>query len=116
MSKRDMPHPIYAAAGAGDLAYQKLRQLPELTERVLRGASQGAHQLRQRAADVGRIDLPRVRESAQRHTDAVVARATAGYRNLVERGERVVAERTSADPPTAESPAEIPVASADPDQ
>jgi heparin binding hemagglutinin HbhA len=95
-NSNDIPAPIYAAAGAGELAYEKLRQLPELAARTARSASE----LRQRLATENRdfkAEWTRVRDSAQRGTAVVVAkaataqeRAVAGYRNLVARGERVV--------------------------
>ena len=98
MTKPDLPKPIYAAAGAGELAYQQLRKLPEVAKRTVRNAGQ----LRQRFA-AGEGDLnQRLRESAARGRTAVLQtataaqqRAAAGYRNLIARGERVVAERAN---------------------
>ena len=111
MSKTDIPSPLYAAAGAGELAYEKLRKLPEL-------ASRTAEELRQRLATRDRnlnAELARVRESAQRGTAVVVARAATaqeravtGYRNLVARGEKVVGSRIGATTGRAE-PAKIEV-------
>lgn len=97
MTRTEFPAPLYAAAGAGEIAYQKLRRLPEVAARTAGG-------LRQRLTvpdgDVSLVDLRRVRESAQRATATLAARAstyqdraTAGYRRLVARGERVVADR-----------------------
>lgn len=97
MNRTDLPGPIYAAAGAGEIAYEKLRKLPAAAARTADG-------LRQRltAPDRDRnvVDLARVRESAQRGTAQLVAqaasvqdRAAAGYRRLVARGERVMADR-----------------------
>lgn len=97
MTRTEFPAPLYAAAGAGEIAYQKLRRLPEVAARTAGG-------LRQRLtvpdSDVSLVDLRRVRESAQRATATLAARAstyqdraTAGYRRLVARGERVVADR-----------------------
>lgn len=90
MNRTDIPAPLYAAAGAGELAYERLRRLPETAART-------AETLRERFAA---RDFSEVRESAQRSTAVVVARAAAaqeraaaGYRNLIARGERVVAER-----------------------
>lgn len=109
MTKREMPAAFYAAAGAGDLAYQRLRKLPEAANRTLRGARQTAETLRERAAsgelrfNRNRIatDLATLRESAQRGATAFVAtaaaaqeRAVTGYRTLVAHGEQVVAART----------------------
>lgn len=95
-NRSDIPAPIYAAAGAGELAYEKLRKLPELAARTARTAGE----FRQRLAAQDRnlnAEWTRVRESAQRGTAVVVAkaataqeRAVTGYRKLVARGERVV--------------------------
>jgi hypothetical protein len=96
MNRTDIPAPFYAAAGAGELAYQKLRKLPEAATRTAGG-------LRARFAAPDRsstVELTRIREAAQRGTAALVTRATtvqdratAGYRRLVAHGERVVADR-----------------------
>lgn len=97
MDRTDIPAPIYAAAGAGEIAYEKLRKLPAAAARTADG-------LRQRLAAPDRdrsvVDLARVRESARRGTAQLVAqaagvqdRAAAGYRRLVARGERVMADR-----------------------
>ncbi|WP_018218120.1 hypothetical protein [Salinispora vitiensis] len=113
-----IPAPLYAAAGAGDLAYQQLRKLPaavsELRDRVaadlstvdgaelrqkatetLRTATAAAENLRRRAASD--LDLDRLRETATRNAAVVVAsaqaaqeRAVATYGALVGHGERVV--------------------------
>ncbi|WP_027661491.1 hypothetical protein [Salinispora fenicalii] len=113
-----IPAPIYAAAGAGDLAYQQLRKLPaavtELRNRVaadlstvdgaelrqkatetLRTATATAENLRRRAASD--LDLSRLRETATRNAAVVVAgaqaaqeRAVTTYGVLVGHGERVV--------------------------
>ncbi|WP_019870483.1 hypothetical protein [Salinispora oceanensis] len=113
-----IPAPLYAAAGAGDLAYQQLRKLPaavtELRNRVaadlgtvngaelrqkatetLRTATATAENLRRRAASD--LDLSRLRETATRNAAVVVAsaqaaqeRAVTTYGALVGHGERVV--------------------------
>lgn len=114
MTKRDLPSPIYAVAGAGDLAYQRLRKLPDTAARTLRNAGQTAADLRRRFADGQTLDLTRVRESAQRNAAAATARvsaasrkAVAGYRRLVAHGERVLAERGRSATLTATPPAEL---------
>ena len=115
MSKRDLPTPIYAAAGAGDLAYQRLRKLPDAAARTLRSAGRTASDLRRRIAEGQALDLTRVRESAQRNAAAAAARASAaqrravaGYRRLVAHGEHVLAERSGrAATLKAEPPAEL---------
>lgn len=92
MIKREIPGPFYAAAGAGDAAYRKLRQLPDAATRTLRAAGDRATALRERVTtgqsrlnrDRLSADLTKLRDSAQR-----------GYRDLVAHGERVVAARTA---------------------
>lgn len=96
MNRTDIPRPFYAAAGAGELAYQRLRRLPEAATRT-------ADELRARLAVPERdlaVELARLRESAQRGTATFMARAvgfqdraTASYQRLVARGERLVADR-----------------------
>ncbi|MFY1696235.1 hypothetical protein [Solwaraspora sp. WMMA2101] len=112
-----IPAPLYAVAGAGDLAYQQLRKLPtavtELTGKAtvttadlrtkaaqstadLRTkAVQSTAELRERANNGA--DLDRLRALALRNRDAVLAgaqaasqRAMAIYGTLVAHGERVV--------------------------
>lgn len=97
--RNDIPAPIYAAAGAGELAYEKLRKLPELAARTARTAGEFRQRLATRDRDLN-AELARVRESAQRGTAVVAARAATaqqraatGYRNLVARGQRVVNDR-----------------------
>jgi heparin binding hemagglutinin HbhA len=109
-----IPGPLYAAAGAGDLAYQQLRKLPakvtELSEKAaagtgdlrakaaatLRAANTTAATLRDRASSTD-FDADRLREAAKRNAAAVVAGAQAAqeravefYGTLVAHGERVV--------------------------
>ncbi|WP_018800103.1 hypothetical protein [Salinispora arenicola] len=115
-----IPAPIYAAAGAGELAYQQLRKLPavvsDLRNRVaadlgavngaelrqkanetLQTATVAAENLRRAASD---LDLNRLREAATRNAAVVAAsaqaaqeRAVATYGALVGHGERVVGAR-----------------------
>jgi heparin binding hemagglutinin HbhA len=114
-----IPAPIYAAAGAGDLAIERLRKLPErvagLQERVttLQGELPGrigviqdkvtqkvaelpsfVAELRQRVVDA---DTEKLRDSARRNANVVLTnahtaqeRASAIYARLVTRGEQVV--------------------------
>ena len=82
---RTIPAPFYAAAGAADLAYQKLRDLQ-------------AKVADQRGINVGReLDIERLRNVARRNAAAFVAgaqaaqdKAVALYTDLVARGEKVV--------------------------
>ena len=78
------PAPLYAAAGAGDLAYQKLRTLPAKVAEL-------------RHTNVAERDVERLRELARRNAAAFVAgaqaaqeKAVALYTDLVARGEQVV--------------------------
>lgn len=98
-----LPAPVYAAAGAGELAFKKLRTLPE---RAVHAAGTLRGRVAVRDRDLA-AELARMRESAQRGTAVLAARAAAaqeraatGYRNLVARGERVIAARSgvAADP------------------
>jgi len=122
-TKTRFPAPLYAAAGAGDLAYQQLRKLPavvnELSDRAtasLRAANDQANtratSLRDKATTT---DFDKLRDTA---TSGAVAfaqvaseRAIALYTALVARGERVVgtgvveaAEVVNADMVTTEEP------------
>ncbi|GIG85435.1 hypothetical protein [Plantactinospora endophytica] len=104
-----IPAPLYAVAGAGELAYQQLRRLPavvsglgdeatrtELREKAvattaelrdkaaltLRNANSGAANLRHRAAN-GELDLDRLREATIRNAAVVVAGAQAAQERAV---------------------------------
>jgi hypothetical protein len=126
-TKTRLPAPLYAAAGAGDLAYQQLRKLPalvdELGERAtasLRAANTQAADLRQKA---GTTDFDKLRDNAASNAVAFAQvaseRAIAAYTALVARGERVVgtgvvsaADVVNADIETTEEPAAIEAAQA----
>jgi heparin binding hemagglutinin HbhA len=104
---RKIPAPLYAAAGAGELAYEQLLKLPERVEK-LRGR---VAELRPVVTDVVsdrvsekaiRIEIDKirdtVRDTAKRNAQVFVSgaqvaqeRAVAVYTELVARGERVVA-------------------------
>jgi len=93
---RKIPAPLYAAAGAGDLAYQQLRKLPEQVAQ-LRGR---VSDLRPAVTEaVAETNLDKIREVARRNASAFVAgaqeaqvRATAVYKDLVARGHKVVGD------------------------
>jgi heparin binding hemagglutinin HbhA len=117
-----IPAPIYAAAGAGDLAIERLRKLPErvavlqeriqdelpgrltvlqdkVTQKVAEFPSLVA-ELRQRVVDT---DTDKIRDAARRNagvmrTNAQAAqeKAAAIYAELVTRGEQVVGRGTPA--------------------
>ena len=130
-TKTRIPAPLYAAAGAGDLAYQQLRKLPdvvfELSARVNELSERAAASLKAANDQAGTkaaalrdkattTDFDRLRDTA---TTGAVAfaqvaseRALAAYTALVARGERVVgtgvieaAEVVNADMETTEEPA-----------
>ncbi|MET7421359.1 hypothetical protein [Dactylosporangium sp. NPDC005555] len=100
---RKIPTPLYAAAGAGDLAYEQLRKLPgqvaQLRARVeeLRPAVTDAVAETNLRADLT-VAADRLRDVARRNTVTLLAgaqvaqdRALAVYTELVNRGEKVVA-------------------------
>jgi hypothetical protein len=130
-TKTRFPAPLYAAAGAGDLAYQQLRKLPavlnELSDRaaaqlrtVNETANARATSLRDRAAGT---DLDALRSNAATGAVALAQvaqeRALAVYTALVARGERVVgtgvvgaADVVNADIETTEEPKAVEAAEA----
>ncbi|MEV0001161.1 hypothetical protein AB0H28_02595 [Micromonospora sp. NPDC050980] len=113
-----IPAPLYAAAGAGELALEQLRKLPTVVSGLgtrvvtdLGGKAVGTgYELRQKATETATglrstdldqlrqaANLDKLREAATRNAAAVVAgayaaqeRALAAYAELVARGERVV--------------------------
>jgi hypothetical protein len=133
--KTRVPAPLYAAAGAGDLAYRQLRKLPAVVTDLSGKAATTTAELREKAAATLRtanittlrdkttvdFDVDRLREAAVRNATAVVAgaqaaqqRAVAVYGALVARGERVVgngvvqaADTVNADIEATEPPAEV---------
>ncbi|WP_432834496.1 hypothetical protein [Dactylosporangium sp. CA-092794] len=98
---RKIPTPIYAAAGAGDLAYEQLRKLPaqvaQLRARV--------EELRPAVSEATlRTDINRLRGVARRNAANFLAsaqfaqdRAMAVYTGLVARGEKVVSTARTAE-------------------
>jgi heparin binding hemagglutinin HbhA len=122
-TKTRFPAPLYAAAGAGDLAYQQLRKLPavvtELSERAAASlrtyneqANARAAELRERAATTD-FDALRGNAASVATSLAQLAqdRAVTAYTTLVARGEKVVgtgvvtaADVVNADIETTEEP------------
>ena len=106
---RKIPTPLYAAAGAGDLAYQQLRKLPaqvaQLRARVeeLRPAVAGAvseGNLRgdlTKLGDAARRNAASFLASAQAGAQVAQDRAVAVYTDLVARGEKVVSTARTAE-------------------
>ncbi len=82
---RKYPAPLYAAAGAGDLAYQTLRTIPARVAE-LRGKTAVPELDVDRLRDVARRNAAMVRAGAQ----AAQEKAVAIYTDLVARGEQVV--------------------------
>ena len=132
-----IPAPLYAAAGAGDLALQQLRKLPavvnELSERAAASlrvyneqAGSKAAELRDKASTTDFVALRGNAASvATSFAQLAQDRALAAYTALVARGERVVgsgvieaADVVNADMETTEQPAveaaEVPAVEAAP--
>ena len=101
-TKTKLPAPLYAAAGAGDLAYQQLRKLPavvtELSEKAAASlrtyneqANAKATQLREKAQTT---DFDALRGNAASVATSIAQlaqeRTVAAYTALVARGEKVV--------------------------
>ena len=122
-TKARFPAPLYAAAGAGDLAYQQLRKLPavvtELSEKAAASlrtyneqANVKAAQLREKAQTTD-FDALRGNAASVATSFAQLAqeRTVAAYTALVARGEKVVgsgvvstADVVNADIETTEAP------------
>jgi heparin binding hemagglutinin HbhA len=104
-----IPAPLYAAAGAGDLAYQQLRKLPAVVGELSGRAVAGGFELRERAvaslkvanstattlrAKAATTEIDKLRDLAAANAVAFALsaqqRATAVYTTLVSHGERVV--------------------------
>ena len=130
-TKTRFPAPLYAAAGAGDLAYEQLRKLPavvtELSERAAASlrtyndqAGAKAAQLRDKASTT---DFDALRGNAASVATSIAQlaqdRAVTAYTALVARGERVVgsgvvatADVVNADLETTEEPKAVEAAKA----
>ncbi|BBH64995.1 hypothetical protein ACTI_16800 [Actinoplanes sp. OR16] len=101
-TKTKIPAPLYAAAGAGDLAYQQLRKLPavltELSDKAAASLKVYNDQAGTKAAELrdkaNTTDFVALRENATTAANAFAQvaqeRAVALYTELVARGERVV--------------------------
>src|SRR4051812_3193366 len=132
-TKTRFPAPLYAAAGAGELAYQQLRKLPavvtEISERAAMSlrtyneqAGSKAAELREKAATTD-FDALRGNAASVATSLAQLAqeRTVAAYTALVARGERVVgtgvvaaADVVNADIETTEAPKAVEAAPAAP--
>jgi heparin binding hemagglutinin HbhA len=95
---RKIPTPFYAAAGAGDFAYQRLRRLPEQVQQLRGRAVAIAPAVTAVVAETNvRADLDRLRGAARRNAaqlaeraQSVSERAVSVYSDLVSRGEQVM--------------------------
>jgi hypothetical protein len=92
---RRYPNPLYAAAGAGDLAYQQLRLLPakavELGGRVAALRPVVTDAVTNAVAEPARrVDVDKLRDAAVRNAEVFRTQAVAVYNDLVARGEKVV--------------------------
>ena len=130
-TKTRFPAPLYAAAGAGDLAYQQLRKLPsvvnELGDRAVASLKTANDTANTTAASLKTTatatDFDKLRETATATAIALAQaaqeRAVAVYTSLVAHGERVVgtgvveaAEVVNADMVTTEEPKAVEAAQA----
>jgi hypothetical protein len=81
-----LPKPIYAVAGAGEIAYRRLRTLPEQVEAL---REQVAPRVRTLRAELpGRVETLRTQLPAR--VSMLVTEAREVYGGLVARGEQVV--------------------------
>ena len=97
-----IPNPIYAAAGAGDLAYQQLRKLPgkalEFGARAVALRPVVTDAVAEAVKDPARrVDVDKLRTIAKRNAEVLRTQALAAqdraitvYADLVARGEKVV--------------------------
>jgi hypothetical protein len=85
-TKNKIPGPVYAAAGAGDLAYQRLRKLPAVLSELTGKAAAGTAELRERAI----VNSAELRERFVAGAQTAQGKATAVYEDLVTRGVQVI--------------------------
>lgn len=108
-----IPTPLYAVAGAGDIAYQQLRKLPE----AVAGLRVRVAELRPTVTEAvtearSQADVDKLRDLAKRNAAAFVSsaqaaqdRAVAVYGDLVSRGEQVMRNTRGAEATIALVPA-----------
>jgi hypothetical protein len=96
---RKYPAPVYAAAGAGDLAYRTLRTIPAKVAELRNRTGAPEIDVQKLRGDVQKLrgDVQKLRGVARRNAAAFVAgveaaqeKAVAIYTELVARGEQVV--------------------------
>jgi heparin binding hemagglutinin HbhA len=136
-----IPAPLYAAAGAGDLAYQQLRKLPTVVGELSGRAVAGGFELREKAVASLKVanttatslrdkaattDIEKLRDQAASNAVAFALaaqeRAVAVYSALVSHGERVVgsgvvqaADTVNSDIEATEAPKPVTATAADAD-
>jgi hypothetical protein len=96
--KTKYPSAFYAAAGVGDLVYERLRQLQtELRTKAIAFGNEQAPQWKRRVADLSvKVDAGKVRETVVTGTQAAAEKATQVYGTLVARGEKAFADEQPA--------------------
>ncbi|WP_212827962.1 hypothetical protein [Catellatospora sp. TT07R-123] len=125
--ERAYPSAFYAAAGVGDLAYQQLRRLPEVADKLRdkaaefadRAASTSAPQWKAKANEYGalatskaaeltaKVDPVVIRDSIVTGTQQAAEKAAKFYDTLVTRGEQAFAQQPAeSEPAAAQAPAE----------
>jgi len=81
-----LPKPLYAVAGAGELAYRRLRTLPERVEALRERITPRVRTLRSELP--GRVEA--LRTEVPTRVNALVAEARQTYGGLVAHGEQLV--------------------------
>lgn len=131
---RTYPSAFYAAAGVGDMAYEQLRKLPELADKLRdkaaefadQAASTDVPQWKAKANEYGafatskaaeftaKVDAAQIRDSIVTGTQTAAEKATKLYDALVARGEQAFTEQsatgTAKAEPAAQPHAETPSA------
>ncbi|WP_230690363.1 hypothetical protein [Catellatospora paridis] len=110
---RTYPSAFYAAAGVGDMAYEQLRKLPELADKLRDKAAEFADQAAKsdvpqwkakaneygafatsKAAELtSKVDAAQIRDSIVAGTQTAAEKATKLYDALVARGEQAFTEQ-----------------------
>ncbi|MBV1855431.1 hypothetical protein [Catellatospora tritici] len=122
--ERSYPSAFYAAAGVGDIAYEQLRKLPEVADRLRdkaaeladRAANTSGPQWKAKANEygalatskaaelTGKVDPVVIRDSIVSGTQQAAEKATKFYDTLVARGEQAFTQQPTA-PKAAEADA-----------
>lgn len=122
---RTYPSAFYAAAGVGEMAYEQLRKLPELADKLRVKASEladqasatdvpqwkakaneyGAFATSKAAEFTSKVDAAGIRDSIVAGTQTAAEKASKLYDALVARGEQAFAEQQADAKAAAEQPA-----------